>query len=166
MSCAGKASYCAAAGGNAQEHIDAAQTFFGDFTTVGGPESSVFLDYRHDLPLKQELRLRVDLVRRESETDNAKRFLQRVRLADQFQLTSRLSATVEFQYRRADYPESAGGGLPERLDDNISVEARMDMRLRRSTYLNWGYIFEHQDSTRADQKFKHHQFALGLTWTY
>jgi len=138
--------------------------YFGIFKQVGGPEAGAWVDYRHRLPgWDHELRLRLNGERRVSDENSELRGVERARLQYRTKVARELYAELEWQYRRADYPESRSATLPRRIDERSSGEIQFDWQVQSHVTINWGYVFEKQTSSRALEKYTRHQGSIGLT---
>ncbi|MGD0093084.1 MAG: tetratricopeptide repeat protein, partial [Planctomycetota bacterium] len=143
--------------------------YYGAYSEVGGPEIGAFIDYRRQLPgWEHELRLRLNSEQRFSQLDTEQRTVQRARLQYRTRIVSAVFCELEAQYRRADYPSSqittAGGvSAPRRSDSLWGSELQFDGQVQHHVFINWGYSFERQGSTRTFERYARHQVSAGFT---
>lgn len=141
--------------------------YFRESEGLTGTRARVFWDWRRTLPLwDHELRLRGNLDCRWSQADVSQRFTQRVRLMYRAKIWRDLYGQLEGTYRRDDYPESQSATAPQRTDQRLRGEARLDYQLWKHFSFNWGYTYEAQDSTRSDQEYGRHQIDAGFTFNF
>lgn len=140
-----------------------------EFNGVNGPEFGASIDYRHALPGRDHsLRVRLNTEMRFSDAETERRNVERARVQYRTKIADKLYGQIEGQYRRTDYPHSqgtdnAGDILNRRIDDRWSGEVQFDFQILSRLYLNWGYLYERQDSTREVQRYSRQQGNLGFT---
>lgn len=142
--------------------------YFGEYSGVSGPEANAWLDYRHQLPAwDHELRLRLRTELRFSNDEGERRVVEYARLQYRSRITRVLYGQVELGYRRGDYTQSRISTVdftePRRVDSRWSGEVQFDWQVHRHVFVNWGYVFEKQKSTRDLEQYKRHQGTIGFT---
>ncbi|MCW8129590.1 MAG: tetratricopeptide repeat protein [Planctomycetota bacterium] len=130
---------------------------------LSGPSLRVYADYKRKLPLwEHELRLRANADLRNSHASASDRLTQRVRLMYTAGIVGKLSGQVEGTYRRDDFPDSKSLSAPRRTDHRLSGEVRFEYQIWKHAVIQWGYLYESQNSTRVEQEYGRHQIDAGF----
>jgi len=144
-----------------------AHHYFRDSEGLTGMQATLFVDYRRELPgWDHELRVRANLDQRWTEDPTVERQSERLRLQYRSKICGKLYGQVEFSARYDDYMRSHGFGDPRRVDRRYSVEPRLEYQLQKHLFLNAGYLYEWQDSSRQNQEYRRHQVDLGLSISF
>ena len=140
-----------------------ASEYFRQFDSLSGPVAGGFLEYRRRLPLwDHELQTRVGSEYRFSEASELERSSSRIALQYRAQIWKCVYGQLRTQYRRDDFPESRIG-RDRRVDHRLTGEAEFDAPVRNNLSINWGYLYESQDSRLNTQEYGRHQISAGFT---
>lgn len=141
--------------------------FFRESGGLAGPVGRFYVDYKRRLPeWDHELRLRANVDYRWTDALASERLTQRVRLMYYAHVWQRLYASLEGTWRRDDFPESRSAFVPKRIDHRLSGEVRFEYQIWKHAAINWGYLYEAQDSTRVDQEYGRHQVDAGFSLSF
>ena len=145
----------------------ATNKFFHDSEDLNGPEGTFFVDYSHRLPGRDhEFRVHADTTYRWSETPDSERLTERFRLQYRSHLVSVIYGNISGVYRRDEFPRSETTLLNKRVDNRLTGELLFDAQVRKHLFINWGYLYESQQSTRTIQEYTRHQLSAGFTLTF
>jgi tetratricopeptide (TPR) repeat protein len=141
-------------------------TYFGQYHDLSGPQGGVFAEYRRLLPKwDHEVQVRASAEERFSEADRFKRLSERISLQYRAKVWNIVYGQARVQYRRDDFPDSDEVGK-HRTDHRLTGEVRFDAQVQKHVFINWGYLYESQDSRQADQEYGRHQVSAGFTLTF
>jgi tetratricopeptide (TPR) repeat protein len=145
----------------------ATSKFFHDSEDLNGPDGTVFVDYSHRLPgHDHEFRAHADTTYRWSETPDSERLTERFRLQYRSHVVSVIYGSISGTYRRDEFPRSETALLEKRIDNRLDGELSFDAQVRKHLFINWGYLYESQQSTRKVQEYSRHQIGAGFTLTF